>query len=53
MQTHDEELENLMKDVMKKEMLKKIEDKITNGDRDIIKAIKYMMEDEEHPGDNF
>lgn len=49
MTNQDKELDTLMKEMMKKEMLKKIEDKISNGDQDIIKTIKYLMTDEE-PG---
>ena len=37
----------IMKEMMKKEMLKKIEDKISSNDQEIIKAIKVMIQEED------
>jgi len=43
----------MMQAMMKKEMLMKIESKITNGDKDIINAIKLMVAEDETPKDSF
>ncbi len=53
MPNQDDELDELMKEMMKKEMLKKIEDKISSGDQDVIKAIKYLMSEEDENSENF
>ncbi|GEM_PF-4386666 len=49
----DDDLDNMMQAMMKKEMLMKIESKITNGDKDIINAIKLMVAEDETPKDSF
>jgi len=49
----DDDLDNMMQAMMKKEMLMKIESKITNGDKDIINAIKLMVAEDETPKDTF
>lgn len=49
----DDDLDNMMQAMMKKEMLMKIESKIKNGDKDISNAIKMMIAEDESPKDTF
>lgn len=49
----DDDLDNMMQAMMKKEMLMKIESKISNGDKDILNAIKMMISEDDNPKDSF
>lgn len=49
----DDDLDSMMQAMMKKEMLMKIESKISNGDKDILNAIKMMIAEDENPKDSF
>jgi len=50
---NDDDLDSMMQAMMKKEMLMKIESKISNGDKDILNAIKMMIAEDESPKDSF
>lgn len=49
----EREEENLFKEMMKKEMIRKLEDRINNQDKDIIKALKSLIEDDDVRGSKF
>lgn len=45
----DAEQQEMLKDIVKKELIKKIERRISNNEGDIMKTLKVMLEDDDLP----
>jgi hypothetical protein len=43
----NDDLDIQMKDLMKREMLAKIEERINNGDKEVLSAFKILLEEED------